>query len=113
MPSAGFCRSRGPHTKNERERKDRLKSGHCPRSERVVEHEDDIDTIVNGALTTVNKELVQRLDEREIRGRIETIQTTALLRLARILRRWFGLVWFVEFYGISTFVGYLTPNPFL
>ena len=27
--------------------------------------------------------------------------------------RWFGLVWFVGFYGISTFVGYLTPNPFL
>ena len=25
----------------------------------------------------------------------------------------FGLVWFVEFYGISTFVGYLMPNPFL
>ena len=24
----------------------------------------------------------------------------------------FGLVWFVGFYGISTFVGYLTPNPF-
>ena len=24
-----------------------------------------------------------------------------------------GLVWFVRFYGISTFVGYLTPNPFL
>ena len=24
-----------------------------------------------------------------------------------------GLVWFVCFYGISTFVGYLTPNPFL
>ena len=23
---------------------------------------------------------------------------------------WLGLVWF---YGISTFVGYLTPNPFL
>ena len=23
---------------------------------------------------------------------------------------WFGLVWF---YGISTFVGYLMPNPFL
>ena len=21
--------------------------------------------------------------------------------------------WLVEFYGISTFVGYLTPNPFL
>ena len=25
----------------------------------------------------------------------------------------FWLVWFVWFYGISTFVGYLTPNPFL
>ena len=24
---------------------------------------------------------------------------------------WFGLVWW--FYGISTFVGYLMPNPFL
>ena len=24
-----------------------------------------------------------------------------------------GLVWFVGFYGILTFVGYLTPNPFL
>ena len=27
------------------------------------------------------------------------------------LTRWLG--WFVGFYGISTFVGYLTPNPFL
>ena len=26
---------------------------------------------------------------------------------------WFGLVWFGGFYGISTFIGYLTPNPFL
>ena len=25
----------------------------------------------------------------------------------------FGLVWFGGFYGISTFVGYLMPNPFL
>ena len=24
-----------------------------------------------------------------------------------------GLVWFIRFYGISTFVGYFTPNPFL
>ena len=24
-----------------------------------------------------------------------------------------SLVWFVGFYGISTFVGYLSPNPFL
>ena len=26
---------------------------------------------------------------------------------------WFDLVWFVRFYGISTFVCYLTPNKFL
>ena len=25
----------------------------------------------------------------------------------------YGLVWFGGFYGISTFVGYLAPNPFL
>ena len=24
-----------------------------------------------------------------------------------------GLLWLVGYYGISTFVGYLTPNPFL
>ena len=24
-----------------------------------------------------------------------------------------GIVWFIGFYGISTFVGYLTPIPFL
>ena len=24
-----------------------------------------------------------------------------------------AMVWFVGFYGISTFIGYLTPNPFL
>ena len=29
------------------------------------------------------------------------------------LKTWFGLVWFGGFYGISTFVGYLTPNLFL
>ena len=26
---------------------------------------------------------------------------------------WFGLVWFVGFYGISTSIGYLMPNPSL
>ena len=39
--------------------------------------------IVVGALGTVPKSL----EELEIRGRIETIQTTALLRSVRILRR--------------------------
>ena len=43
--------------------------------------------IVNVALGTVTKGLVQGLEVLEIRGRVETIQTTALLRSARILRR--------------------------
>ena len=43
--------------------------------------------IVIGALSTVTEELLHRLEALEIRGQVETIQTTALLRWARILRR--------------------------
>ena len=43
--------------------------------------------VVIGALVTVAKGLVQGPEDLKIRGRIETIQTTALLRSARILRR--------------------------
>ena len=43
--------------------------------------------IVVGALGTVPINLEKRLEELEIRGRIETIQTTALLQSARIPRR--------------------------
>ena len=44
-------------------------------------------SIVISALSTVNKGLLPRLEDLEIRGRVETIQTTALLRSVRILRR--------------------------
>ena len=43
--------------------------------------------IVIGALGTVNKGLIKGLEDLEIRGQVKTIQTTALLRSARILRR--------------------------
>ena len=43
--------------------------------------------IAIGALGTVTKGLVQGLDDLEMSGREETIQTTELLRSARILRR--------------------------
>ena len=43
--------------------------------------------IVIGAIGTVNKRLVRELEDSEIRGQVETILTTALLRSARILRR--------------------------
>ena len=43
--------------------------------------------IVIGALGTVTKGLLKGLEDLEVGGRIETIQTTALLGTARILRR--------------------------
>ena len=44
-------------------------------------------SIVIGAFGTVTKWLLKGLEDLEVRGRVETIQTTALLRTARILRR--------------------------
>ena len=43
--------------------------------------------IVIGALGTITKGLLKGLEDLEIGGRTETIQTAALLRTARILRR--------------------------
>ena len=43
--------------------------------------------IVIGNLSTVTKGLVQGLEDLKVTGRVETIQTTALLRSARILSR--------------------------
>ena len=43
--------------------------------------------IVIGALGTITKGLLKDLEDLEIGGRVETIQTPALLRTARILRR--------------------------
>ena len=44
-------------------------------------------SIVISALGTVTKGLLKGLEDLEVGGRVETIQTTALLRTARILRR--------------------------
>ena len=43
--------------------------------------------IVIGGLSTLTKGLVKGLMDLEIRGLVETIQTTSLLRSVRILRR--------------------------
>ena len=42
---------------------------------------------VIGALGTITKGLLKGLEDLEVGGRVETIQTTALLSTARILRR--------------------------
>ena len=46
--------------------------------------------IVIGAFGTINKGLLKGLKDLEVGGRVETIQTTALLRTTRILRRVLG-----------------------
>ena len=43
--------------------------------------------IVIGAFGTVTKGLLKGLENLKVGGQVETIQTTALLRMARILRR--------------------------
>ena len=43
--------------------------------------------IVIGALGTITKGLLKGLEDLEVGGRVETIQMTALLRTAKILRR--------------------------
>ena len=43
--------------------------------------------IVIGVLGTITKGLLKGLEDLEVGGRVETIQTTGLLRTARILRR--------------------------
>ena len=43
--------------------------------------------IVIGAFGTVTKGLLKGLEDLEVGGQVETMQTTALLRTARILRR--------------------------
>ena len=43
--------------------------------------------IVIHAFRTVTKELLKGLEDLEVGGRVEIIQATALLRIARILRR--------------------------
>ena len=43
--------------------------------------------IVIGAFDTITKGLLKGLGDLEVGGRVETIQMTALMRMARILRR--------------------------
>ena len=43
--------------------------------------------IVIGAFGTVTKGLLKGLEDLEVGGRVKTVQTTTLLRTARILRR--------------------------
>ena len=48
--------------------------------------------VMIGALGTVTKGLLKGLEDLEVSGRVETIQTIALLRTARILETWGDLL---------------------
>ena len=52
-----------------------------------MEHEGDNYTYCVSALFTVTKGLLKELEDLEVGRQVETIQTTSLLRTARILRR--------------------------
>ena len=78
LPSSGFWRSGGPWSKI-------LKL--CQRTKKTVEHEDDSHSNCSGCHQNSLQKLEKELEELEIKGKMETIQSTALLRLARILRR--------------------------
>ena len=54
---------------------------------KTMKHEGDGDTNCNWCSQHTHQRIVKGLEELEIRGQVETIQTIALLRLARILRR--------------------------
>ena len=80
MPSSGIFRSSGPQSKNQIKRKALQILDFARELRKTVEHDD--------ALVMIAKSLEKKgLEELEIRGRIVTIQTTALLKLARVLRR--------------------------
>ena len=53
-----------------------------------MEHEGNMKvSILIGAFSKVNKGILKGLEDLEVAGLVETIQTTALLRTDRILRR--------------------------
>ena len=89
MLSSGFCCSFETQSENKRKQKDRKYLHLARKLEKTVEHEGNGDT--NCIWCTWNslgkKDLKERLEESEIRGRIETIQTTALSRSTRRIQQ--------------------------
>ena len=81
---------------SQRERERKQKVGHipgpCQRAEKIVGHMVDRGTNCSWVQGTVSKVLEKKLTELSFSERIETVQITALVKLAKILRR----VWWSE-----------------
>ena len=65
-------------------------TGLYKRAKEAMEHKMTVIPVVMGALGTISKGLVKGLEDLEIRGQVANIQTIALLRSVRILRRVLG-----------------------
>ena len=83
LPNYGLCCLGWPQSKIERKRPCSV----IEKTNKLWNMKVLIIPIVIGALVTVTKGLVQGQEDLEIRGRVETVQTTALLRSTRILRK--------------------------
>ena len=83
LPNCGLCRSGRPQGKTERKWKEREVPRSYKTTEKIWNMKVTVIPIGSSALGTVTKGLVQGLENSEIRGWEEAIQTTALLRSAR------------------------------
>ena len=75
-----------PQSKTERRQGDKYQD-HARELKKAIKHESDGDTNCNLYTQCSIKGLVRGLKDLEIRGRVDNIQTTACVRLARILKR--------------------------
>ena len=81
LSNSGLCHPGWPHSENKTGKRDKY-----------LDLVGELKKLWNSRvmvipIVTIPKGLVKRLEVLEIRGRVETIQATALLRAARILRR--------------------------
>ena len=96
LPNSGLCRPGRPESKKEKKKPKKQKkqkkdkgldlTRELKKTKQWIIKVTVIPTVI-GALGTVTKALVQGLEDLEIGRRVETIQTTALLRSYRILSR--------------------------
>ena len=85
-----LCYFSSPQSENERKRKVRQLPSPCLKNKQIWNMKVTVVPIVISALGTISKGLVQRLEDLEIREQVDTIQTIALLRSARIPREVLG-----------------------
>ena len=77
----------GIKSKNQRKQQKKQLPGLCQTTGKAMEHEGEGDTTCIRCTRKISKHLMKQLEELEIEGQAEAIQTTALLRSTSIMRR--------------------------